>query len=87
LYGTLTDVIKTLKDENIKSVYHEFYNENFGKETTPTLFMYHKQDKPYHVDYCFASTDFRVTDMEIGNFDDWIKKSDHMPIITTFDDK
>ena len=49
--------------------------------------MYHSKSKPYHVDYCFASSDFRVADVEIGDFDDWIKKSDHTPIIVTFDDK
>jgi exodeoxyribonuclease III len=84
LYGTLTDVIKILKDKNIRSVYHKFYNEDFGKETKPTLFMYHKQDKPYHVDYCFTSSDLKISDVEIGDFDDWIRKSDHMPIIASF---
>jgi exodeoxyribonuclease-3 len=84
LYGTLTDVIKILKDKNIRSVYHKFYNEDFGKETKPTLFMYHKQDKPYHIDYCFASSDLKISDVEIGDFDDWIRKSDHMPIIASF---
>jgi len=86
LYGTLTDVIKILKAKSIRSVYHEFYNEPFGKERKPTLFMYHKESKPYHVDYCFASSDFNVTNLEVGYFEDWIKKSDHMPIIVIFDD-
>ena len=85
LYGTLTEVIKILENKNIRSVYHEFYKENFGKETKPTLFMYHRQNRPYHVDYCFASSDLKVSNVEIGNFDDWIKKSDHMPIIVTFE--
>ena len=35
---------------------------------------------------CFASTDFEVSYVEVGNFDDWIGKSDHMPIIVTFDE-
>jgi exodeoxyribonuclease-3 len=85
LYGTLTEVIKILENKNIRSVYHEFYKENFGKETKPTLFMYHRQNRPYHVDYCFASSDLKVANVEIGNFDDWIKKSDHMPVIVTFE--
>ena len=50
------------------------------KETRPTLFMYHRQNRPYNVDYCFASTDFEVCNVEVGDFDDWIVKSDHMPI-------
>jgi exodeoxyribonuclease III len=84
LYGTLTDVIKILKSRKIRSVYHEFYKEDFGKETKPTLFMYHRQNRPHHVDYRFTSSDLRVSNVEIGNFDDCIGKSDHMPIIVTF---
>lgn len=57
LYGNLIDVIKILESKKIRSVYHEFYNEDFGKETKPTLFMYHRHNRPYHVDYCFASSD------------------------------
>lgn len=87
LYGTLTDLIGILKNRNIRSVYHEFYNEKFGKETKPTLFMYHKQNRPYHVDYCFASSDFEVTNVEVGDFEDWIGRSDHMPIIVTLSSK
>ena len=87
LYGTLTEVIKILENKDIRSIYHEFYKESFGKETKPTLFMYHRQNRPYHVDYCFASSDRKVSNVEVGNFDEWIKKSDHMPIIVTFGDK
>jgi hypothetical protein len=87
LYGRLTDVIKILKGKNIRSVYHEFYNEDFGNETKPTLFMYHRRNRPYHVDYCFASSDFKVSNVEVGNSDEWIAKSDHMPIIVTFDEQ
>jgi exodeoxyribonuclease III len=87
LYGTFTDVIKILENRKIRSVYHEYYNEDFGKETKPTLFMYHRQNRPYHVDYCFASSDLVVSNVEVGNFNDWIGKSDHMPIIITFNNK
>lgn len=87
LFGNLTDVIKILKDRDIRSVYHEFYNEEFGKEMRPTLFMYHKENKPYHVDYCFASSDFNVSNVEVGYFNYWIGKSDHMPVIVSLDEK
>jgi len=39
LYGTLTDAIRILESKNIISIYHEFYKEDFGKETKPTLFI------------------------------------------------
>jgi exodeoxyribonuclease-3 len=87
LYGTLNDIIKTLKNKNIKSAYHEFFCEEFGKETRPTFYMHHDENKPYHIDYCFSSPNFKVRNVEVGNSNDWIKKSDHMPIIITFNDK
>ena len=84
LYGNLTDVINILQDNEIKSAYHSFYGEEFGKETKPTLFMHHNKNKPYHVDYCFASKEFKLENVEIGEYADWAKKSDHMPLMITF---
>lgn len=86
LYGNLMDVINILKDIEIKSAYHSFYGEEFGKEIKPTLFMHHNKNKPYHVDYCFASKEFKLKNVEIGDYADWVKKSDHMPLMITFED-
>jgi exodeoxyribonuclease-3 len=86
IYGNLTDLIKVLEEKEIKSAYHSFYGEKFGKETRPTLFMHHNKNKPYHVDYCFVSKNFKLEDVEIGEYADWAKKSDHMPIVITFKD-
>lgn len=85
LYGNLADVVEFLKIRNIRSVYHEFYNESFGNEIRPTFFMHHKQYKPYHIDYCFASSDFAVQGIDVGDFDSWIKRSDHMPLVVTLE--
>lgn len=87
LYGNITDVIEILKNRKIKSAYHDFFEEDYGKETKPTFYMYKSQNKPYHIDYCFVSSDFYIGDMQVGNFDDWIKISDHMPLIITFKDR
>jgi endonuclease/exonuclease/phosphatase family metal-dependent hydrolase len=87
LYGNLTDVVEMLKYRKIKSAYHEFFDEDFGKETKPTFFMHHNQNKPYHIDYCFASQHLEVCNVEVGSINDWVEKSDHMPIIVTFSDK
>ena len=86
LYGNLTDVINILQENEIKSAYHSFYREEFGKETKPTLFMHHNKNKPYHADYCFASNDFKLENVEIGEYADWAKKSDHMLLMITLED-
>jgi exodeoxyribonuclease-3 len=81
-----TDVIKILEIKRIRSTYHSFYREEFGVETKHTLFMHHNEEKHYHVDYCFASGNFKLENVEIGTYSDWHKSSDHVPIIITFDD-
>lgn len=86
LCGNLTQTIEYLKSKNIFSLYHEFYQEAFGQETRPTLYMYRKQDRPYHVDYLFASSDLAVQleALNVGAYDNWHTLSDHMPIVATF---
>lgn len=84
LYGNLSDMIKILASKGFQSAYHAFFREEFGKETKPTLFMHHNRDKPYHVDYCFASKNFGLEIVEIGDYSDWVNYSDHMPLIATF---
>lgn len=84
LYGNLTDVVRLFGNHEIKSVYHEFFNEDFGRESKPTFFMHHNQNKPYHIDYCFASSDFNIREVEVGNYGDWMDKSDHVPLTVIF---
>jgi len=85
LYGNFTEVVRKLEEHNIFSAYHQFYKEEFGKETRPTLFMYHDKNKSYHVDYCFTSSDFVLKSVEVGAYADWIAYSDHVPLIITLD--
>ena len=63
-----SDFVKHLEGKNIFSLYHFFTNELQGKETKPTFYWYHYEDKPFHIDYCFASSNFndRLQKIEIG---------------------
>jgi len=78
-----TDVVEFLKLFDIESVYHRQFNEEQGKETQNTFFMNRKFEKPYHIDYVFASN--RVTKMgfklSLESWDNWREKSDHVPLI------
>ena len=82
-----SSVVKQLEDKGIFSTYHSHYKQKQGREEHPTLFMYRHKNKPYHIDYCFASKDLldKVSSVEVGVFDDWIKHSDHTPLIINFD--
>ena len=80
-------VVKFLEKKGIFSTYHFHRKQTQGSEQHPTLYLYRHKDKPYHIDYCFASKDLldKVSSVEIGDFDDWIKYSDHVPVVVTFD--
>lgn len=85
--GNHSAVVDYLKYKGIESAYHLHQNQIQGKELRPTQFMYRHRDKPYHLDYCFASKWFlqRLLSVEIGEYDTWIKHSDHMPVIVAFE--
>lgn len=85
--GNHSAVVDRLAEKSIYSVYHKRLNQEQGKENHPTFFLYRNMDKPYHLDYCFASADLydKVKSMEIGTYENWITRSDHTPLIIYFD--
>jgi exonuclease III len=81
-----SDVIKELDEIGIKSLYHISTAESQGKETMPTFYMHRKIHKPYHIDYIFGSKEFlnnRIS-INISGADEWLKISDHLPMIFEF---
>ena len=84
--GNHTTVVEKLKANKITSTYHQFHNQIQGKEKHPTWFLYRHRDKPYHLDYCFASDYFikRLKKVEIGSHKNWAQLSDHVPVVVEF---
>jgi exonuclease III len=79
-----TDVVNELSEIGIASLYHYQNNEKHGEEKTPTLFFQRKEDRPYHIDYVFLSKNLLdESKLFIGNREDWISISDHMPLCVT----
>jgi len=85
--GNHSTVVKKLEAKDIYSVYHKHFNQTQGSEQHPTLYMYRKKDKSYHIDYCFASKDIldHLKSVEVGEYEFWCRYSDHVPVIVTFD--
>ncbi len=84
--GNHSALVKKLENHGICSSYHKFHGELQGKETQPTLYMYRHKDKPYHIDYCFASAAFteKLENVAVGTYDDWKMHSDHKPLFVDF---
>ena len=82
-----SNVVKLLEDKGIHSAYHAHLNQDQGAEEHTTLYMYRNKEKAYHIDYCFVSKDLleKVSSVEVGSYEDWIKHSDHMPLIVDID--
>ena len=85
--GSHSGVVKQLEDKGIFSAYHFHHKQAQGTEAHPTFYMYRHKDKPYHIDYCFVSADMidKLQSVEVGEYDFWIKYSDHVPLIVTFE--
>ncbi|WP_046368555.1 endonuclease/exonuclease/phosphatase family protein [Flavihumibacter petaseus] len=86
--GNHSHVVNRLEDKGIFSCYHAHFKQIQGKEEHPTFYLYKHKDKPYHLDYCFASADMiaRIRSIEIGDYDHWKKYSDHVPVMVEFND-
>jgi len=84
--GSHAAVVKQLEIKKTFSTYHLHHNQIQGTEKHPTFYMYRRKDKPYHIDYCFASADMigKLQSVEVGEYEAWVKYSDHVPFIVTF---
>lgn len=80
--GNHTDVVKLLSEKNILSAYHKQVGVKQGEEIHPTFHMYRKKERPYHIDYLFASHQFlKGSSLKLGQYDEWKDLSDHVPLI------
>jgi len=81
-----TDCVNELSQIDILSVYHQLKEINHGSEVENTFFLHRNESKGYHIDYFFANRKYidKTKKYEVGNFMDWKKKSDHVPIFWEF---
>lgn len=84
--GNHSTIVDILAKKKIHSTYHAYFKSEQGQEPHPTFFLYRHLDKPYHLDYCFASNDWlkKLKKVDVGAFDNWVNASDHVPLIVEF---
>jgi exonuclease III len=82
-----SDVVHTLADIGLSSIYHSQTTEKHGSESQPTFYLQRNRKKSYHIDYAFISSSLRSAahSIGIGFADDWLQHSDHMPLVFSID--
>lgn len=76
------DLVRRLRDEfGLVSAYHKFHGVPHGEEADATYYHQKRLDWPFHLDYCFVPESWRVENVRVGTFADWIPYSDHCPVI------
>ncbi|MEP6609867.1 MAG: hypothetical protein ABJA83_14485 [Burkholderiaceae bacterium] len=78
-----TALVALCKKLGLVSAYHQFFNEEQGKETRATLYFHRRQARPYHIDYCFIPEAWTqsLTSVQVGTYSEWADASDHCPLI------
>ena len=74
-----TDTNKKLNSLQFNSSYHEYTQDKFGEESDATFYHTKNRNKTYHIDYIFTKNT-NIQSCIVGNYDNWIKYSDHCPI-------
>ena len=69
-----------LESLGFTSAYHSITNDEFGSEENATFFHTKQESKKYHIDYLFLKS-LRCTSINLGQYQDWIKLSDHSPLV------
>ena len=79
-------LVRKLSALGMVSCYHAYFDEEHGAETTPTFNLHRKQERPYHIDFCFAPVSWipRLRSVQIGSFEEWKQLSDHRPVLFEF---
>lgn len=83
---THAGLVKLLQEANLESLYHYQTQEEQGKESAATLFMYRHRDKPYHIDYVFIPKEWcGNSTLSVLSPEEWLRHSDHVPLIADID--
>jgi hypothetical protein len=78
-----SSLVNFLAERKIVSAYHQYFSERQGEEKRPTHYFYHQKRRSFHIDYVFLPEEWakRIKDVEVGEYQQWRKISDHVPLI------
>ena len=70
-----------LRKLGLQSAYHAATGDLPGAETKPTIWFQKNVTKSYHIDYVYVDRRAAGLTVSVGEAADWLKLSDHAPII------
>lgn len=68
-----------LAEEGLVSAYHR--DRTFGREPDATHYFLWREERRFHLDYCFVPRQWTITHASVGSYTDWKTLSDHRPVI------
>lgn len=76
-------LVSLLAELGLVSAYHSYFDEAQGQETRATYFFHWKQERAFHIDYCFIPNTWaaHVERVEVGSYESWKTLSDHRPLL------
>jgi exodeoxyribonuclease III len=76
-------LVRLLDEIGLVSAYHAHFNEEHGAERRPTYYFHWKEQKPFHLDYCFIPKAWgkQLYRVEVAEFEAWKTHSDHRPLL------
>jgi exodeoxyribonuclease III len=76
-------LVRNLAELGLVSAYHYFHGEEQGAESRHTLYLLKKPARQYHIDYCFVPESWaaRIKSVDVGSYEEWIRFSDHCPLV------
>ena len=72
-------VVQMMNEAKLVSSWHHQHHVAHGQENEPTFYLYRNKERPYHIDYAFASPE-RILACHISH-DEIFSCSDHRPLI------
>ena len=79
--GLFADTQRMLTRAGLRSLYHQHSGYAFGSEA-PTHWLTFNAERPYHLDYIWASDAFDLRSFTLFPADPWLteRRSDHLPM-------
>ncbi len=78
-----SSMVERLDKFGLVSAYHHHGSMRHGEESDNTFYLHRKQEKGFHIDYCFLPKDWAeaISAVRVERFEELASSSDHRPLV------